>query len=136
MNLTLSQNYYTPRHATLLLPTALSIESAPDRPMRGVQIGYRPKTNSYDGLTTELFRQYIRDLAMFGANQIELIPHSFDDAPYSPHFALSHHDMNVAMATEVAALVAGRWPESSPAADLRALFCAATARTRSTWPMP
>lgn len=104
MNLTLSQNYYTPRQATVLLPAALSIESAPDRPMRGVQIGYRPKTNSYDGLTPELFRQYIRDLAMFGANQIELIPHSFDDAPYSPHFALSHHDMNVAMATEIAAL--------------------------------
>ena len=30
----------------------------------------------------------------------------------------------------------GRWPESSPAADLRVHSCAATARTRSTWPLP
>jgi hypothetical protein len=62
-----------------------------------MQIGYRPKTNSYDGLTPELFEQYVIDLAFFGVNQIELIPHSFDDAPYSPHFSLSHTDMNVAM---------------------------------------
>jgi hypothetical protein len=48
----------------------------------------RPKTNSYDGLTPALFEQYVVDLALFGANQVELIPHSFDDAPFSPHFAL------------------------------------------------
>lgn len=34
---------------------------------------------------------------MFGLNQAELIPHSFDDSPYSPHFGLSHAQMNVAM---------------------------------------
>ena len=34
--------------------------------MRGVQIGYRPKTNSYDGLTVPLFRQLVLDLAFFG----------------------------------------------------------------------
>ena len=65
--------------------------------MRGIQFGYRPKTNSYDGLTPEIFEQYIVDLSMFGLNQAELIPHSFDDSPYSPHFGLSHAEMNVAM---------------------------------------
>ena len=65
--------------------------------MRGIQFGYRPKTNSYDGLTPEIFEQYIVDLSMFGLNQAELIPHSFDDSPYSPHFGLSHAQMNVAM---------------------------------------
>ena len=31
-------------------------------------------------------------------NQVELIPHAFDDAPFSPHYALAHPDMNVQMA--------------------------------------
>ena len=31
-------------------------------------------------------------------NQVELIPHAFDDAPFSPHYALSHAEMNVQMA--------------------------------------
>ena len=65
--------------------------------MRGVQVGYRPKTNSYDGLTPALFEQFVVDLALFGLNQIELIPHSFDDAPYSPHFVMPHSEMNVIM---------------------------------------
>lgn len=56
----------------------------------------------YDGLTPALFEQYVVDLILFGVNQIELITGSFDDAPYSPHFALSHDDMNVAMSTILA----------------------------------
>eukprot|EP00041_Stephanoeca_diplocostata_P026368 m.709830 g.709830 ORF g.709830 m.709830 type:complete len:415 (-) comp22947_c0_seq2:2661-3905(-) len=102
LNLTLVQNYYTPRHAGATLALPLSVTSKPDRPMRGVQIGYRPKTNSYDGLTPALFESLVSDLVVFGINQIELISESFDDAPYSPHFSLSHPDMNVAMATVLA----------------------------------
>ena len=97
MNLTLVENYYTPRRAGATLPAALSVSSAPARPMRGIQIGYRPKTNSYDGLTPALFEQYVVDLAFFGCNQIELIPHAFDDAPFSPHMALDHLTMNTEM---------------------------------------
>ena len=153
LNLSLTQNYYTPRQATATLAAPLAVASSPDRYMRGVQMGepraccllrlcarartfiagagpprahphsnqssviccwfrgapracrakgYRPKTNSYDGLTPETFEQYVVDLAMFGVNQIELIPHSFDDAPFSPHFELSHHDMNVQMSATLA----------------------------------
>ena len=62
--------------------------------MRGLQIGYRPKTNSYDGLTVDTFNELITDLALFGANMIELIPKAFDDAPYSPHYRTSRCQMH------------------------------------------
>jgi hypothetical protein len=62
--------------------------SAPRYPLRGHQLGYRPKTNSYDGWSVPIWEQYIRDLAVFGANAIELIPPRSDDAPESPHFPL------------------------------------------------
>lgn len=102
LNLSLVQNYYTPRHAGATLAVPWSVTSKPDRPMRGVQIGYRPKTNSYDGLTPALFEALVSDLVIFGINQIELISQSFDDAPYSPHFSLSHTEMNIAMSTILA----------------------------------
>lgn len=62
--------------------------SAPKYPLRGHQLGYRPKANSYDGWTVPVWEQYIRDLAVFGTNAIELIPPRSDDAPDSPHFPL------------------------------------------------
>lgn len=161
LNLTLVENYYTPRVAAASVPADLSVVSWPARPMRGIQIGYRPKTNScvatvchfaqipfvmmcvayetialsftlvrrmycssphstelahdtldvpcrYDGLTPELFESLVVDLILFGANQIELIPGSFDDAPYSPHFALSHREMNTVMSTVLAKYVCWR----------------------------
>lgn len=66
----------------------LSIATAPKYPLRGHQLGYRPKVNTYDGWTVAMYEQYIRDLAVFGANAIELIPPRSDDADDSPHFLL------------------------------------------------
>jgi hypothetical protein len=63
-------------------------DSAPRLPLRGHQIGYRPKTNSYDGWTVALWEQYLRDLAVFGCNAVELIPPRSDDAADSPLFPL------------------------------------------------
>ena len=65
-----------------------SIATAPKYPLRGHQLGYRPKTNSYDGWDVAQWEQYIRDLAVFGTNAIELIPPRSDDAADSPHFPL------------------------------------------------
>jgi hypothetical protein len=62
------------------------VDTAPETRLRGHQLGYRPKTNSYDGWTVAMWEQYIRDLAVFGANAVELIPPRSDDAPDSPHF--------------------------------------------------
>jgi len=68
------------------LPADLQITSAPRYPLRGHQLGYRDKTNSYDGWDLPQWEQYIRDLAVFGANAIELIPPRSDDKPDSVHF--------------------------------------------------
>src|SRR5262249_4342460 len=44
-----------------------------------------------------LWEQYIRDLAVFGANAVELIPPRSDDDADSPHFPLPPMDMMVGM---------------------------------------
>ncbi len=74
-----------------------SVTTAPKYPLRGHQLGYRPKTNSYDGWTVPMWEQYIRDLAVFGRNAIELIPPRSDDAADSPHFPLPPMEMMVEM---------------------------------------
>jgi hypothetical protein len=71
-----------------LLPAPLRITSAPQFAIRGHQLGYRFKNNTYDAWTPERFEQYIGDLAVFGANTIELLPPITDDAPSSPLFPL------------------------------------------------
>jgi hypothetical protein len=70
------------------LPADFAVTSAPRTPLRGHQIGYRPKTNSYDGWTTAMWDQYLRDLAVFGCNAVEIIPPRSDDAADSPLFPL------------------------------------------------
>jgi hypothetical protein len=79
------------------VPGTLSIVSTPQVALRGHQLGYRPKTNSYDAWDVPLWEQYIRDLAVFGSNAIELIPPRSDDAPDSPHFPLPQMQMMVEM---------------------------------------
>ncbi|HMC60069.1 MAG TPA: hypothetical protein VKJ01_12820, partial [Candidatus Solibacter sp.] len=85
------------RRDSVTLPAALNIATAPKYALRGHQLGYRPKTNSYDGWSVPLWESYIRDLAVFGANAIELIPPRSDDAPDSPHFPLPPMQMMVEM---------------------------------------
>lgn len=80
-----------------VLPGPLDIDTAPRLPLRGHQLGYRPKTNSYDGWTVAMWEQYIRDLAVFGTNAIELIPPRSDDDPDSPHFPLPQTRMMAEM---------------------------------------
>jgi hypothetical protein len=78
------------------LPNA-SIETSPKTALRGHQLGYRPKTNSYDGWTIAQWEQYIRELALFGTNAIELIPPRSDDAADSPHFPAPQMETMIAM---------------------------------------
>ncbi|MEP7361638.1 MAG: glycoside hydrolase family 20 zincin-like fold domain-containing protein [Acidobacteriota bacterium] len=79
------------------VPEDLRVTTAPKFAMRGHQLGYRPKPNSYDGWTLPMWEQYIRDLAIFGTNAIELIPPRSDDAADSPHFPLSQIDTMIGM---------------------------------------
>jgi len=75
----------------------LNLTTVPKVGMRGHQLGYRPKTNSYDGWTLAQWDQYIRDLAIFGTNAIELIPPRSDDDDDSPHFPLSKMETMIGM---------------------------------------
>ena len=89
------------RRSSVLLPDALlaagPVASAPHYPLRGHQIGYRPKTNSYVGWTIAEWEQYIRELAIFGANAVEVIPPVSDDARDSDHFPLPQLEMMTAV---------------------------------------
>jgi hypothetical protein len=85
------------RRDSVTLPGTLDIQTAPRYKLRGHQLGYRPKTNSYDGWDVPQWESYIRDLAVFGANAIELIPPRSDDAADSPHFPLPPMQMMVEM---------------------------------------
>jgi hypothetical protein len=76
---------------------SLAISTAPKYALRGHQLGYRPKTNSYDGWSVPVWEQYLRDLAVFGTNAIELIPPRSDDDADSPHFPLPPMQMMVEM---------------------------------------
>ncbi len=77
----------------LALADNLDVTTAPAYPLRGHQLGYRPKTNSYDAWDLKQWEQYYRDLAVFGCNAVELIPPRSDDAPTSPHFPLPQIEM-------------------------------------------
>jgi hypothetical protein len=85
------------RRDSVILPGPLDIQTAPKYALRGHQLGYRPKTNSYDAWNVPMWESYIRDLAVFGANAIELIPPRSDDAADSPHFPLPPMQMMVEM---------------------------------------
>lgn len=81
----------------ILVPNNLNIISKPAVALRGHQLGYRPKTNSYDGFSVEMWEQYIRDLVVFGTNAIELLPPFTDDDSYSPMFPLPPMEMLIEM---------------------------------------
>jgi len=85
------------RRGQITIADNLNILTAPKYPLRGHQLGYRPKTNSYDGWSVALWEQYIRDLAVFGTNAAELIPPRSDDARDSPLFPLPPMQMMVEM---------------------------------------
>jgi hypothetical protein len=82
---------------SLKLDTDIRISTSPTYPLRGHQLGYRPKTHSYDGWDIRMWEQYYRDLIVFGTSAIELIPPTSDDAEDSPHFPKPKLEMMVLM---------------------------------------
>ena len=82
---------------SIRLEDDFNVATAPKYALRGHQLGYRPKTNSYDGWSVPIWDQYIRDLTIFGTNAIELIPPRSDDAEDSPHFTLPKMEMDAEM---------------------------------------
>ena len=62
----------SPNSAQIAVP--LSLASSPAYPLRGHQLGYRNRANSYDAWDSAKYEQYIRELILFFANNIENIP--------------------------------------------------------------
>jgi hypothetical protein len=84
-----------------LLPTVVqSLQSnlsdctSPTQGMRGHYIGYNEITDCHDGWSVTQMEQYVRDLAVFGTNQIELLA---PDGSQSPHFTLQPPQMLIWM---------------------------------------
>jgi hypothetical protein len=80
------------------LPLPCEVRTAPRWSLRGHQLGYRPLPNSYTGWDVPQWDQYIRELALWGSNAIELLPPNTGGPPDSPHFPLSRMEMMVEMA--------------------------------------
>ena len=77
------------------LPGDFDVAVAPAYPIRGHQIGYRARANSWDAWTADQFDQYFRELALFGTNAIENIP--FQDDSRNPLMKFSREKMNEKM---------------------------------------
>lgn len=81
------------RSSEVNVPSNLKLASTPKYAIRGHQLGYRPKTNSYDAWSAAQFDQYIRDLAIFGTNSIEIMPPRTDDDFTSRHMQIPAIEM-------------------------------------------
>jgi hypothetical protein len=80
---------------SILVPKDLDITTSPKFPLRGHQLGYRPKVNAYDAWSPEQYDQYIRELAIFGSNSIEIMPPRTDDHRLSPHMKVPPMEMMI-----------------------------------------
>lgn len=83
------------RPGQILMPDDINLSSTPAYPIRGHQMAYRPKTNAYDAWTVREFDHYIEDLALFGANSIEIVPPRTDDDRISVNMKLPPVEMMV-----------------------------------------
>lgn len=77
------------------LDPKLRVVTSPAYPIRGHQLGYRNRANSWDAWDVKEFEQYIRELAIFGANCVENIP--FQDDSTTPLMKVPRAVMNVRM---------------------------------------
>lgn len=82
----LLRNMCLKRETVGILDSFRDISVTPDNRMRGHQLAYRDKQNTHPAWKIENFERYIRDLVIFGANSIEILPPRTDDNLYSSHF--------------------------------------------------
>lgn len=83
------------RTGQLSIAESIAISTTPKYSIRGHQLGFRPKTNSYDAFSVKQYDQYIRELALFGANSIEILPPRTDDDDTSVHMKIKPAKMIV-----------------------------------------
>ena len=80
---------------SVTVDAGVQIVTSPAYPIRGHQLGYRNRANSWDAWDVAQFDQYIRELAIFGANCVENIP--FEDGTPGVHMKLPRAQMNIKM---------------------------------------
>jgi hypothetical protein len=85
----------TMRKGEITLTSTLNISSSPKYPMRVHQLGYRNTATSYDLWDIETYEQYIRELAIFGTNGVELIQEQPPGEKDSVLMAEPQWDMNI-----------------------------------------
>jgi len=84
------------RRDKVSVDAGIKVATAPKYALRGHQMGYRPKTNSYDAWTVEMWEQYFRDMIVFGMNAVEIVPPVTDDLLDSPVMPKKPLDMMIA----------------------------------------
>ncbi|HOD49383.1 MAG TPA: hypothetical protein PKJ78_05075, partial [Candidatus Hydrogenedentes bacterium] len=72
------------------------LSTAPRYPYRGHQIGYRSLSHCYDAWTPEVYEQYMRELAAFGANSFETTSFSDPNEKDGPHSKVTKSEMAAA----------------------------------------
>lgn len=90
------------RPGSIRVPDTLRISTTPYAAIRGHQLGYRPKNNTFDAWTPAQFEQYIRELAFFGANSIEILPPRTDDELTNALMPVPPEEMTVALGEIIA----------------------------------
>jgi hypothetical protein len=98
------------------LSVPLDVSSAPAYPIRGHQLGYRARANSYDAWDPAQYDQYIRELTFFGVNCVENIP--FEDQRQSPVMKHSREEMNLELSRICARYDLDYWVWSPAPFDL------------------
>jgi len=93
-------------NGSITLPADFAVDLAPDREIRGHQVGYRATANSWDAWTVEQFDQYFRDLVIFGANAIENIPFQGEKSDVMKY---GRHEMNLSLSALCAKYDVDHW---------------------------
>ncbi len=95
------------KEETIRIGSTFGVATAPAYAIRGHQLGYRARANSWDAWTPEQFDQHIRELVIFGANCIENIP--FEDERKNPLMKVSREQMNLELSRICARYGIGYW---------------------------
>ena len=82
---------------TITLISSIDGVYAPDKKIRGHQLGYRPMNNTYDAWSLEQYRRYYLDMMYFGSNMVEHIPR-FGEENANELMLYSQNDLCIAAA--------------------------------------
>lgn len=83
----------------IFIPQTDAFVSSPDKAVRGYQVGYRMKNNTYDAWRLSQFEQQMLDLAVFGLNTLQVVAPVSDDDATSPLFPASAEETVIGLSS-------------------------------------